>query len=182
MEFLLRPWKSEDKEDLICFASNPKIADNLSDAFPYPFTSEAADSFLAQATSATPTNRMAIVIDNRAVGGTGIHPLTDIQRKNAEIGYWLGEPYWGKGIMSRVIPLMVDYSFKHFDIERIFARVFTSNPASARVLERAGFVQEAAFTGTLFKNNTFRDELIYAIRRTPPQAAAELKQEGRQTA
>jgi RimJ/RimL family protein N-acetyltransferase len=108
---------------------------------------------------------LAIEVAGRVAGGIGIHPQNDVYRKNAELGYWLAEPYWGNGIMSRAIPEMVDYAFKKFDVDRIFARPFGTNLASQKVLEKAGFVLEARFEKTVFKNGTMLDELVYATRR-----------------
>lgn len=99
------------------------------------------------------------------MGSIGIFPQSDIHAKNAEIGYWLSEQYWGHGIMSRAIAQLADYGFRSFDITRIFARPFETNKASQRALERAGFTLEARFDKVLFKNGEFLDELIYAKRK-----------------
>jgi RimJ/RimL family protein N-acetyltransferase len=108
---------------------------------------------------------MAIDINGEACGGIGIHPQDDIQCKNAELGYWLGEPFWGKGIITSAILQMVENGFNSFDINRIFARPFGSNLASQKVLEKTGFILEAKLEKTLFKNGIYEDELIYAIRK-----------------
>ncbi|MDB5263882.1 MAG: family N-acetyltransferase, partial [Adhaeribacter sp.] len=113
-----------------------------------------------------PSKIFAIEVNGEAAGGIGVHPQTDIQRKNAELGYWLAEPYWGKGIITKAIRQMVDFAFQHPDIERIFARPFGTNLASQRVLEKAGFILEARLHKTFFKNGIYEDELIYARRRT----------------
>ena len=165
MHFKLRPWHISDLESLVSCANNPKIANNLTNKFPYPYTEENGRSFIAFATANTPVHVMAIEIDGKAAGGIGIHPQGDVQCKNAEMGYWLAEPYWGKGVITRAIPQMIDYGFANFDITRIFARPFGSNLASQRVLEKTGFILEARFEKTFFKNGQFEDELIYAVRR-----------------
>lgn len=165
MNLELRPWKKEDLENLVKYANNKKIADNLTDAFPHPYTKEKGIAFIEMATKSSPPTIMAIVIDGEAVGGIGLHPQTDIHAKNAEMGYWLAEPYWGKGIISAAIKKMVDYGFENFEITRIFARPFGRNIGSQKVLEKAGFILEAKFDNTIFKNGQFEDELIYAIRR-----------------
>jgi [ribosomal protein S5]-alanine N-acetyltransferase len=108
---------------------------------------------------------MAIDINGEAIGGIGIHPKDDIECKNAEMGYWLGEPFWGNGIITKAVLQMVDYGFVNFEIDRIFARPFGTNIASQKVLEKTGFVLEARFAKTLFKFGEYQDELIYAIRR-----------------
>ncbi|MBK7182477.1 MAG: GNAT family N-acetyltransferase [Bacteroidetes bacterium] len=165
MDFKLRPIKETDIDNLVKFANNPKIAANLTNKFAYPYTKEHGLNFIQFAMSNTPAHVMAITINDELVGGIGIHPQEDIQCKNAELGYWLAEPFWGNGIISKAIPQMVEYGFKTFDINRIFARPFGSNYASQKVLEKAGFKLEARLSKTLFKNGEFQDELIYAIRK-----------------
>ena len=93
-----------------------------------------------------------------------MHLQADILKKNAEIGYWIGEEYWGKGVMKEAIKKMVDYGFGHLDIVRIFARIYGNNIPSQKVIEKSHFKLEAKFEKTIFKNNEFLDELIYAIR------------------
>jgi RimJ/RimL family protein N-acetyltransferase len=165
MEFQLRPWRKSDLEDLVHFANNFNISRNLTNKFPYPYTRVAGENFIAFASQHEPPNIMAIIIEGRASGGIGIHPLHDIESKNAEMGYWLAEDFWGNGIITQAIIQMVDYSFQHFEINRIFARPFGSNKASQRVLEKAGFTLEARLEKTLYKNDQYEDELIYAMRR-----------------
>ena len=104
-------------------------------------------------------------VDGEFVGGIGVHPQDDIQRLNAELGYWLAEHLWGKGIMTEAIRRMVKYAFENFEIDRIFARPFGSNVASQKALEKAGFTFEARFEKTLIKNGEKQDEIFYAIRR-----------------
>lgn len=162
--FTLRPWRKDDLDNLVKYANNSNIASKLTDKFPYPYTSENGRWFIDFANSHTPPHVLCIDIDGVACGGIGIHPQEDIQRKNAELGYWLGEPFWGQGIISKAIPKMVEYGFSNFDITRIFARPFGSNLASQRVLEKCGFTLEATFKQTLFKNGNFEDELVFAIR------------------
>lgn len=165
MNFTLRPWTINDLESLVKYANNPLIAKNMTDAFPHPYTEENGRAFIEFATRNTPPNILAIDLNGEAVGGIGIHPQIDIHRKNAEMGYWLAEPFWGKGIITKAIGQMIGYGFKNFDIERIFARPFGTNIASQKVLEKAGFILEAKFSGTLYKNGEYQDELVYAVRR-----------------
>lgn len=166
--FILRPWQKEDLDNLVAMANNKKIARYMTDAFPYPYTREAGIQFIKRNSKAQPVQVMAIVIEDKAAGGIGIFPQTDIMRKNAEMGYWLGEPYWGQGIITRAIKEMTTYAFDTFDIERIYARPFGSNIASQKVLEKAGFILEAQIKKSIYKNGLFEDELIYAIRRKQP--------------
>ncbi len=163
--FILRPWQTDDLESLVINANNPNIAKFMTDAFPHPYTHEAGLSFLSFATQGNPTHIFAIEVEGKAAGGIGIHPQSDIMRKNAELGYWLGENYWGRGIISLAIPQMLDFAFKTYDITRVYARPFGNNPASARVLEKCGFVLEATIHQNIFKNGEFLDELIYGYRK-----------------
>jgi len=161
----LRPWTLDDLPNLVRYADNYEIARFLTDKFPHPYTEEAGREFITRNMQETPTRVMAIDLAGQAIGAIGLHPQHDVQRKNLEMGYWLGQPFWGQGIMSQAVPRMVEYGFQHFDATRIYARAYGPNIGSQRVLEKAGFALEAHFTQTLFKNGEFLDELIYAVRR-----------------
>ena len=165
MQPTLRPWSVNDLSNLVKYANNFNIAKNLTNQFPHPYSEEAGRKFIIHANSQTPVNILAITIDNEAVGAIGLHPQKDIFIKNAEMGYWLAEPFWGQGIVTNAIGQMVEYGFKNFDINRIFARPFGNNIGSQRALEKAGFVLEGHFENTLFKNGEYFDELVYAIRK-----------------
>ena len=165
MQFHLRPWTIEDLDSLVKFANNYNIAKNLMDVFPYPYSAEDGKAFIEMTKRSSPPNILAIEINGEAAGAIGLHPQHDVYRKNAELGYWLAEPYWGKGIMSKAVVQMVDYGFKNWDINRIFAKPFGHNKASQKVLGKAGFVLEARLEKTIFKNGEFTDELVYAVRR-----------------
>ncbi|MEZ4953712.1 MAG: GNAT family protein [Saprospiraceae bacterium] len=165
MQFSLRPWTINDLNSLVKYANNFNIAKNLTNKFPHPYTEENGRFFIGMATEHDPPNVLAIDVAGEAVGGIGIHPQTDIMCKNAELGYWLAEPFWGKGIMTKAVRQMIDYGFAHWDITRIYARPFGTNIGSQKVLEKAGFTLEARFEKTIFKNGEFLDELIYAVRR-----------------
>jgi [ribosomal protein S5]-alanine N-acetyltransferase len=163
--FTIRPWQPDDLENLVKNANNPNIARYMTDAFPHPYTLESGKSFLSFAMQGNPIHIFAIEADGVAAGGIGIHPQSDIMRKNAELGYWLGEPYWGRGIITAAIPQMLKFAFDTYDITRVYARPFGNNPASARVLEKCGFVLEATISRNIFKNGEFLDELIYGYRK-----------------
>ena len=165
MKFSLRPWREEDIDRIPRHANNPGIARFLTDQFPHPYTRQDAKEFLHSVRQQSPLKVFAIDVAGEAVGSIGVFPQADIHRKNAEMGYWLSEAYWGKGIMTEAIRRMVDYGFRTFDITRIFARPFGTNKASQRVLEKAGFTLEARFEKALFKQDEFIDELVYAIRK-----------------
>jgi RimJ/RimL family protein N-acetyltransferase len=161
----LRPWSFDDLDLLVKFANNKKIADNLTDAFPYPYTRDDGIDFLNRFKDDEPLRAFAIEVDGIPCGAIGIHPQLDIHRKNAEIGYWLAEEYWGKGIMTEAVRMIVSYGFKAFDINRIFARPFAPNVASQKVLEKAGLKFEARFEKSIIKNGLLLDELFFSIVR-----------------
>lgn len=165
MELRLRPWKMEDADRLARHANNYNIARFLTDAFPHPYSYDDAVAFLTIITKVSPPTVMAIEVDGEVVGAISVTPQTDIHCKNAEMGYYVFEEYWGRGIMTRAIREMLDYGFRTFDVTRIFARPFATNGASQKVLEKSGFVLEARFPKALYKNGEFIDELYYGMTR-----------------
>lgn len=163
--FSLRLWRKEDLDQLVKHANNPKIAGNLTNAFPHPYTRKSGKGFIEMVTQFSPPHIFCISKDDKAIGAIGIHPQSDIWSKNAELGYWLAEPYWGHGIVTAAIREIVKYGFDTFPLNRIFARPFSGNIGSQKVLEKCGFVLEATLKGTIFKNEQVFDELIFAIRK-----------------
>lgn len=157
---VLRSWTMEDLNSLVLHANNPKIAENLRDVFPNPYTMENARFFIENVASDKLNLILAIEVDNMAIGAIGIHPQADVYRKNAELGYWIGESYWGRGIMTDAVTAIVDYTFQHFDIHRIYAGVFEYNKASMRILEKCGFELEAILRKVIVKNNKIFDEYL----------------------
>jgi RimJ/RimL family protein N-acetyltransferase len=161
--FKLRSWEKGDEVSLLRNADNPNISRYLENRFPSPYTAaDAAEWVKAQLLQPKPIANAALTVNNQVAGGIGITLQTDIYCKNARIGYWLGEGFWGKGIMTEALALFTTYIFNEFDVERIYAGVFASNPASAKVLLKAGYQQEGIFKKALFKNGQFDDELIFA--------------------
>ena len=165
MKFTLRPWQLSDLTNLVKYANNENIAKFLTNKFPHPYTATDGKAFIEFATSEEPIHIFAIEVDGEAIGGIGIHPQKDIYIKNAELGYWIAEPFWGKGIISKAIPLIIDFGFRTFDINRIYAMTFEPNKGSQKVLENNNFVLDAKLDKTIFKNGELMDELIYSIRR-----------------
>ena len=163
MDYKLRDWKISDAESLAEHANNNNIARWLTNQFPYPYNKKDAETFIDSILDDNPQRVFAIEVNGEAVGSIGIFPQTDIHEKSAEIGYWLSEKYWGNGIMPKAIKDIVDYGFKTFDITRIYARPFSTNKGSQRVLEKAGFELEARLKKALYKNGEYMDELIYTI-------------------
>ena len=165
MDFTLRPWAVNDLDSLVLYANNYKIAKFLSDGFPHPFTIEHGKNFIEAVTHDNPNLIFAIDVNGKAVGSIGVHPQSGAHQKNAELGYWLAEPFWGHGIMTKAIIDITDMAFNKYDINRIFARPYGTNKASHRILEKADFTLEARFVKTIYKNGEYLDELIYSIRR-----------------
>jgi len=157
----LRPFRQEDAPRLAELANNEKIAVNLRDGFPHPYTPDDAEKFIEMALS-KPDQIFAIEYQGEYVGNIGVHLKSDVYRLGAEIGYFLGEPYWGKGIMTKAVNLVCDYAFRELGIVRIDTGVFDFNPASMRVLEKCGFVQEAIFRKSVIKRGKICNEVRYA--------------------
>jgi RimJ/RimL family protein N-acetyltransferase len=162
MDIKLRKWEEADLNSLVKYANNVNVAKWLTNEFPHPYTSEDGKAFFSMIANDNPTKAFAIEVNCEAVGAIGIFPQTDIHEKSAEIGYWLAETYWGRGIAVKAINEIVAYGFRTFGIVRIFARPFSTNVNSHRVLEKAGFMLEARLKNALFKNGELIDEFIYA--------------------
>ncbi len=165
MLFKLRPWQIDDAENLAKYANNPNVAKFLTNGFPHPYNIENAKSFIEMVKEHNPTQVFAIEVNKEAVGSISLHPQSDIMEKNLELGYFLGEPFWNKGITTLAVKEIVNYGFKNFDVVRIFARPYGNNIASQKVLEKAGFKLEAKIEKNIYKNDEFLDELIYAVRK-----------------
>jgi ribosomal-protein-alanine N-acetyltransferase len=163
-QFVLRSWRHGDETSLVEHADNWNIWINLTDAFPHPYTEGHARRWVGLCQE-EPRRSMqfAIEVAGRAVGGIGFEAGAGIHRKMARIGYWLGEPYWGRGIATEALRLVSAYAFNHFDLLRLQAEVLEWNPASARVLEKAGYRFEARLRRGCVKNGDVIDELIYAL-------------------
>ncbi|HMB61671.1 MAG TPA: GNAT family protein [Eudoraea sp.] len=159
----LRGFREEDATSLVPLCNNRNIWKNVRDAFPHPYTLKDARAFIKTATSSTPREIFAVTFDDQLVGCIGIHPQDDVYRFTAEVGYWIGEPFWGLGIATRALRLVVSYGFEKLGVMRIFAGCFDFNAASQKVLLKAGFSKEAILKKTVFKNQQFCDEIRYAI-------------------
>lgn len=167
MEFTLRPWRMEDAPAMARCAANPKIAANLRDAFPFPYTLADAEGYIRSCVEAGDERQLvrAIEIDGEAVGSIGIFPGSDVYRKSAELGYWLGEPFWGRGIMPEAIRMLCGEAFARFDLVRIHAEPFAHNQGSRRALEKAGFTLEGVLHKSVYKNGAYHDSCLYALVR-----------------
>ena len=158
----IRDYRPSDAESLAKHANNRKIWLGLRDAFPHPYTIEDANNFLQGSIPGLPRIHFCIEIGGEAVGGIGLRPGEDVHRHTAEFGYWLAEEFWGQGIMSEAVPAFVNYCFKEFSLNRIFAMPHSKNPASVRVLEKAGFTLEGRLHKNVVKDGQVLDSLLYA--------------------
>ncbi len=152
----------DDAGPLARHANNPKIAANLRDAFPCPYTRSDAESFLANVTSNTPRTVFALADADEAIGSIGLMIGQDVHRFTAELGYWLAEPFWGRGIMTSAVAAVTDFGFQEFKLNRIYAEPYTSNPASARILEKAGYFFEGTLRANAVKHGKVLDQFMYS--------------------
>ena len=165
--FVLRAWRSGDEDDLVRFGDDRAVWRNLADRFPHPYTLEAARIWVRVANQAPQDNRnWAIEVDGAAVGAVGFERKGDLRQRSAEIGYWLGAPFWGRGLATAALRMATDVAFASFDFVRLQAGIIAWNHASCRVAEKAGYVFEGRMKNAIFKDGEVADELIYA--RCPP--------------
>jgi [ribosomal protein S5]-alanine N-acetyltransferase len=161
--FRLRPWAVSDKAALVRYANNWNVARSLRDLFPFPYTEADADRWLARAAgSAAAPGIYAIEVGGEAAGCVAVERQADVERLSAEIGYWLGEPFWGRGIMTEAVARLTALALAESDIVRLFAPVFAWNAASMRVLEKNGYAREAVLRRSGFKDGKIFDRVIYS--------------------
>lgn len=161
----VRPWAEADRPALVRHANDRDIWRNLRDRFPHPYTPEAAEQWLAFLAQSDPLTHFAIEVEGESAGGIGFEIGQDVHRRSAEIGYWLGRAVWGRGIATEALLALTDYAFAHHDLARIQAFVYAWNPASMRVLEKAGYYREATLRQAVTKDGATTDMLIYAAFR-----------------
>jgi RimJ/RimL family protein N-acetyltransferase len=160
---VLRRWRTRDLASLVLNANNANVSRYLRERFPYPYTRRDARAFLASAAgSGGDDTRLAIDVDGEAVGGIGVIIGSDIERFSAEIGYWLGEDYWGRGIVTEALTMFSEDVFERLNLLRLFAVAAVANVGSARVLEKAGYQQEAVMRSAAVKFGEPNDQLLYA--------------------
>ena len=158
----VRSWLPEDETSLVKYANNRNISINLRDAFPFPYTVQHARDWIALASVQAPETNFAIAGMGEAIGGIGLRLGEDVSRRTAEIGYWLGEPFWGKGIATLAVAAVTEFAFAEYDLDRICAHVFEWNPASARVLGKAGYCLEGRLRKSITKEGRSIDHFLYA--------------------
>ena len=165
MDIKIREWKIEDKTDLAENLNNMNILNNLRDGLPYPYTEDDAESFIRAMLSADKdkTFAFAITLEDRVIGSIGVFRRENIHYRTAEMGYYIGEKYWGNGYTTEAVRQVCDLVFEKTDIIRIFAEPFSHNSASCRVLEKAGFICEGILRSNAYKNGKIVDMKMYAI-------------------
>ncbi len=162
-DFELREWELTDCFSLAEHINNIKIWNNVRDGLPHPYTLQDAEAYIRMVQTKPFVQDFAIVVDGKAVGGVGIVPMSDVGRVSAEIGYWLGEAYWGRGIMSEAVRLLADYTFREPEKLRLFAHVYEYNFASMKVLEKAGFTKLTILRKAAIKNGKVIDAYYYDL-------------------
>lgn len=160
-KIVLRPWQKEDAQALAAIANNRKVWDNVRDYFPTPYTVLDAEQWLESIRTIHPVQNFAILYQGRIAGNIGIVPKNDVYRMNVEIGYFIGEEFWGKGIATEATRLLVEYIEQEFNVVRIYAEVFETNKASMRVLQKNGFYLEGIRRKAVIKNGVIMDDYVW---------------------
>jgi RimJ/RimL family protein N-acetyltransferase len=160
---ILRPWRRGDEVSLARYANNRSVWRNLRDAFPHPYTTEHASMWIASNLGVDPVKNFAIEVDGKAAGSIGVTPFTDVHARSAEIGYWIAEELWGRGITTEAVRAATEHAFRSLDVVRVQAAVFAWNEASMRVLEKCGYAREGVLARSVFKDGQLIDSVLYAI-------------------
>jgi [ribosomal protein S5]-alanine N-acetyltransferase len=161
----IRPWRETDAESLARHANDREVSMHLRDRFPFPYGIEQARTFLGWISKQPAPTVWAIEIQGEAAGGIGIELHTDVERVSAEIGYWLGQAHWGRGIVTEALKAVTAEAFARYEITRLYALPFADHIASVRVLEKAGYVREGHLRQSAIKNGKVRDQLLFAAYR-----------------
>ena len=158
----IRALEYRDVKQIALLANNKKIWNNLRNGMPHPYSESDATSFI-KAVNDNPLNHVfAIIYEKEFCGVIGLFQQQDVYERSAEIGYWIGEPFWGLGIATKAVELILSFGFSELNIVRIYTGIFEHNQASMRVLEKNGFIKEAIFKKAIFKNRMLLDEHRYS--------------------
>ena len=164
-EWQIRSFRPEDAPSLAKYGDNRAVWRNIWDRHPYPYSVADAEEWIRFAMEQEPETIFAIASPTEAIGCIGMQPQDDVARLSAEVGYWLGEPFWGRGITSGALRTLTRYAFDTLDLVRLYATVMEWNPASARVLEKVGYEYEGLLRKSAFKDGEIIDQWLYAIVR-----------------
>jgi len=159
---VLRPFRDDDGPGLLRYANNRNVSRNLRDAFPFPYTAEHAAAWLTHANDDSAERSFAIATATEVIGGLGFKREFDVHRSSNEVGYWLGEPFWGRGIATAALRAATQWAFAELDVIRLWGGVFSSNRASCRVLEKAGYEYEGTLRRGVIKDGVILDQIVYA--------------------
>lgn len=158
---MLRQWEARDWEALMRYANNRKVWMGLREIFPHPYSQKDAKWWLDNFDKDPRHHNFAVEYSKEAIGGASLHLLDDVYLKTAELGYWLGEPFWGQGLATEAVSALTAWGFDQLPIERIQAGIFSSNKSSVRVLEKVGFECEACLKKSVFKAGKLLDQFLY---------------------
>lgn len=161
----VRSFRDADAEELARHANNRQVWLQLRDRFPHPYTVDDAHAFIALVRRTTPQAAFAVTVEDVTVGAIGVMLREDVERCSAEVGYWLGESHWGRGIASCALVGFTRFAFVAYDVGRLYGVPFASNIASCRVLEKAGYVLEGRMRRSAIKDGEVQDQLLYAVLR-----------------
>jgi ribosomal-protein-alanine N-acetyltransferase len=171
--FAVRDWQPDDAPSLARHANDRRIWLNMRDAFPHPYTVADAEAFVAFVADMQPRSYFAIARGDQAIGGIGYTLRSDVERISAEIGYWLGTAFWGRGIMTAALRAVTAYTFReHPELRRLYAVPYAGSAASVRVLEKAGYRCEGRMRQSAIKDGRITDQLLYAIVRDEIETGA----------
>ena len=162
---VVREWHLDDLPALVRHADNRRVAIHLRDRFPHPYTEAAGRGWLEHLATVQPVTAWAIDVEGQAVGGIGLQLHADVERVSAEIGYWLGEAFWGRGITTEALRAVTEQAFGEFSLTRIYALPFADNAGSIRVLEKSGYVLEGRMPRSAIKEGVIKDQLMYGAYR-----------------
>ncbi|MGB6337962.1 MAG: GNAT family protein [Thermoanaerobaculia bacterium] len=174
-EWSIRSFRPGDVDAIVKYGNNPNVSLQLTDRFPYPYTREDAEAWVEFARDQDQETLFAIDNRQELIGGIGLIPQDDVYSRSAMLGYWLGEPFWNRGIATLAVRAIVDWAFAELELIRIFAFVFETNTASVRVLEKTGFTLEGTMRRAVFKRGRLMDQSLYAV------LIGEVEKEGEQT-
>ena len=163
----LRPFQISDSKSLAHHANNRLVWENLRDRFPFPYSETNAVQFIQMVSISSPVTEFAIDVNGEAIGAAGIILKDDVYRDNGEIGYWIGQDYWGKGIGTWVVKELVKIAFEDLKLHRVYAEVFEKNIASAHILEKNGFIKESTLKNAIIKDGKRQNLYIFSILKQP---------------
>lgn len=162
-ECRIRSYRSEDLERLLRYAGSREVSISLRNRFPHPYTREDGEEWLRLVAEQRPELNFAIASEDGLIGGIGLELRDDVETGSAEVGYWLGTPFWGRGLATAALRTFIPWAFLELDLVRLCAWIFESNPASGRVLEKCGFTLEGRLRRAAVKEGRRMDMLIYGL-------------------